>query len=339
MNTFGKLFRVQLFGESHGPAIGVVIDGIPAGLPLTPEEFRDDLLRRSGGRKGGTPRVEEDSLIFLSGVAQGHTTGSPLAIAVNNANTISSDYESFKNSPRPGHADFVSRLKSGGFSDARGGGHHSGRVTLALVIAGVIAKKLLSPAVVSSKIIEIGGENPWDAKLDQAIAEGDSLGGIIECKIDGIRAGIGEPFFDSLESVLSHIVFAIPGIRGIEFGDGFKAAQMWGSEHNDPILTTSGETAKNGSGGVNGGISNGNRIVLRVAVKPTSSISKAQQSINLKSGVIEELTVLGRHDACFALRVPVVLEAAVSIALVDMLYQASAPHIWGHGVVVKDPLN
>jgi chorismate synthase len=317
----------------------VVIDGIPAGLPLTPEEFRDDLLRRSGGRKGGTPRVEEDSLIFFSGVAQGHTTGSPLAIAVNNANTISSDYESFKNSPRPGHADFVSRLKSGGFSDARGGGHHSGRVTLALVIAGVIAKKLLSPAVVSSKIIEIGGENPWDAKLDQAIAEGDSLGGIIECRIDGIRAGIGEPFFDSLESVLSHIVFAIPGIRGIEFGDGFKAAGMWGSDHNDPILTTSGETAKNGSGGVNGGISNGNRIVLRVAVKPTSSISKAQQSINLKSGVIEELTVLGRHDACFALRVPVVLEAAVSIALVDMLYQASAPHIWGHGVVVKDPLN
>ncbi|MDO9680661.1 MAG: chorismate synthase [Bacteroidales bacterium] len=339
MNTFGKLFRVQLFGESHGPAIGVVIDGIPAGLPLTPDEFREDLLRRSGGRKGGTPRVEEDSLIFLSGVVQGHTTGSPLAVIVNNKNTISSDYESFKNSPRPGHADFVSRLKSGGFSDARGGGHHSGRVTLALVIAGVIAKKLLSPAVVSSKIIEIGGENPWDAKLDQAIAEGDSLGGIIECRIDGIRAGIGEPFFDSLESVLSHIVFAIPGIRGIEFGDGFKAAGMWGSEHNDPILTTSGETAKNGSGGVNGGISNGNRIVLRVAVKPTSSISKAQQSINLKSGVIEELTVLGRHDACFALRVPVVLEAAVSIALIDMLYQASAPHIWGHGVVVKDPLN
>ena len=339
MNTFGKLFRVQLFGESHGPAIGVVIDGIPAGLPLTPEEFRDDLLRRSGGRKGGTPRVEEDSLIFLSGVVQGHTTGSPLAVIVNNKNTISSDYESFKNSPRPGHADFVSRLKSGGYSDARGGGHHSGRVTLALVIAGVIAKKLLSPAVVSSRIIEIGGENPWDAKLDQAIAEGDSLGGIIECRIDGIRAGIGEPFFDSLESVLSHIVFAIPGIRGIEFGDGFKAAGMWGSEHNDPILTTSGETAKNGSGGVNGGISNGNRIVLRVAVKPTSSISKAQQSINLKSGVIEELTVLGRHDACFALRVPVVLEAAASIALVDMLYQASAPHIWSHGVVVKDPLN
>jgi len=339
MNTFGKLFRVQLFGESHGPAIGVVIDGIPAGLPLTPEEFRDDLLRRSGGRKGGTPRIEEDSLIFLSGVVQGHTTGSPLAVIVNNKNTISSDYESFKNSPRPGHADFVSRLKSGGYSDARGGGHHSGRVTLALVIAGVIAKKLLSPAVVSSKIIEIGGENPWDAKLDQAIAEGDSLGGIIECRIDGIRAGIGEPFFDSLESVLSHIVFAIPGIRGIEFGDGFKAAGMWGSDHNDPILTTSGETAKNGSGGVNGGISNGNRIVLRVAVKPTSSISKVQNSINLKSGKIEELKVLGRHDACFALRVPVVLEAAVSIALVDMLYQASAPHIWGHGVVVKDPLN
>lgn len=339
MNTFGKLFRIQLFGESHGPAIGVVIDGIPAGLPLTAEEFREDLLRRSGGKKGGTPRIEADSLIFLSGVVQGHTTGSPLAIVVNNANTISSDYESFKNSPRPGHADFVSRLKFGGFSDSRGGGHHSGRVTLALVIAGVIAKKLLAPAQITTNILEIGGENPWEAKLDQAIADGDSLGGVIECTVNGIKAGLGEPFFDSLESVLSHIIFAIPGIRGIEFGDGFKAAKMWGSEHNDPILSPSGETAKNGSGGVNGGISNGNRIVLRVAVKPTSSISKVQNSINLKSGEVEELKVLGRHDACFALRVPVVLEAAVSIALLDLLYQASAPHIWGHGVVVKDPLN
>jgi chorismate synthase len=335
MNAFGKLFRVQLFGESHGPSIGVVIDGVPAGLPLTPEEFREDLLRRSGGKKGGTPRVEEDSLIFLSGVVQGITTGSPLAVIVNNKNTISSDYESFKNTPRPGHADFVSRQKFGGFSDARGGGHHSGRVTLALVIAGVIAKKLLAPAQITTKILEIGGENPWDQKLETAILEGDSLGGVIECRVSGIKAGLGEPFFDSLESVLSHIIFAIPGIRGIEFGDGFSAAKMWGSEHNDPIVSLDGTTSKNGSGGVNGGISNGNEIVLRVAVKPTSSISRAQRSINLSSGEAEEFKVTGRHDACFALRVPVVLEAAVSIALADLLYQTSAPHIWGHGIVVK----
>ena len=317
MNSFGSKFRVELFGESHGPAIGVVIDGIPAGIPISADEFRDDLLRRSGGKKGGTPRVEEDSLQFLSGVFKGHTTGTPVAVVVNNLNTRSADYDSFANSPRPGHADFVSKVKNGGFADPRGGGHHSGRVTLALVIAGIFAKKLIAPVTIETKILHIGGENPWDKKLDEALAAGDSLGGVIECTIKGLPAGIGEPFFDSLESLISHIVFAIPGIRGIEFGDGFASARMWGSQHNDPILSAGGATLRNGSGGINGGISNGNDVVFRIAAKPTSSISKPQQTFDFESQSVKEVKIEGRHDTCFALRVPVVLEAATAIVIAD----------------------
>ena len=319
MNSFGSKFRVTLFGESHGPAIGVVIDGIPAGISITADEFREDLLRRSGGKKGGTPRVEEDSLQFLSGVFNGFTTGSPVAVVVNNLNTRSADYDSFANSPRPGHADFVSKIKHNGFADLRGGGHHSGRVTLALVIAGIFAKKIISPVTIETKIVHIGGENPWDSKLDEALAAGDSLGGVIECTIKGLPAGVGEPFFDSLESLISHIVFAIPGIRGIEFGDGFASARMWGSQHNDPILSAGGATLRNGAGGINGGISNGNDIIFRIAVKPTSSISKVQHTFNFAKGVAEDIKIEGRHDTCFALRVPVVLEAVTAIAISNLL--------------------
>ncbi|HBZ25705.1 MAG TPA: chorismate synthase [Rikenellaceae bacterium] len=319
MNSFGSKFKVDLFGESHGPAIGVVIDGIPAGISITTDEFREDLLRRSGGKKGGTPRVEEDSLQFLSGVFNGFTTGSPVAVVVNNLNTRSADYDSFANSPRPGHADFVSKIKHNGFADPRGGGHHSGRVTLALVIAGIFAKKIISPVTIETKIIHIGGENPWDKKLDEALAAGDSLGGVIECTIKGLPAGVGEPFFDSLESLISHIVFAIPGIRGIEFGDGFASASMWGSQHNDPILSAGGATLRNGAGGINGGISNGNDIIFRIAVKPTSSISKVQHTFNFAKGVAEDIKIEGRHDTCFALRVPVVLEAVTAIAISNLL--------------------
>lgn len=319
MNSFGSKFRVTLFGESHGPAIGVVIDGIPAGISITADEFREDLLRRSGGKKGGTPRVEEDSLQFLSGVFNGFTTGSPVAVVVNNLNTRSADYDSFANSPRPGHADFVSKIKHNGFADPRGGGHHSGRVTLALVIAGIFAKKLIAPVTIETKILHIGGENPWDKKLDEALAAGDSLGGVIECTIKGLPAGVGEPFFDSLESLISHIVFAIPGIRGIEFGDGFASARMWGSQHNDPILSAGGATLRNGAGGINGGISNGNDIIFRIAVKPTSSISKVQHTFNFAKGVAEDIKIEGRHDTCFALRVPVVLEAVTAIAISNLL--------------------
>lgn len=325
MNIFGTKFRVELFGESHGPAIGVVIDGVPSGIPVDVQDFSLDLQRRAGGKKGGTPRVEKEALEFLSGVFNGLTTGAPLAIIVRNLNTRSEDYNNLKSTPRPGHADFVSTVKHNGFADPRGGGHHSGRVTLALVIAGVVAKKTLSTnkltkaVQIESKILSIGGQNPWEKKLDEALEKGDSLGGVVECNVKNLPAGLGEPFFDSLESVISHIVFAIPGVRGVEFGDGFKAAQMWGSQHNDPITDKLGNTSRNGSGGINGGISNGNPLLFRIAVKPTSSISLPQQTVNLKTGAIEQLIIEGRHDTCFALRVPVVLEAATAIALVNFL--------------------
>jgi chorismate synthase len=319
MNSFGSKFRVSLFGESHGTAIGVVIDGVPSGIPLSNADFSEDLSRRAGGKKGATPRVEPDNLEFLSGLFNNHTTGSPLTVIVRNTNTRSGDYLNLKNTPRPGHADYVSLVKHRGFADSRGGGHHSGRITLALVIAGVVAKKIISPAKPVSTILHIGGESQWDSKLDEALEKGDSLGGLLECRINELPAGIGEPFFNSFESVISHIVFAIPGIRGIEFGDGFHAAQMWGSEHNDPITDLNGQTAGNSAGGINGGISNGNQVVFRVAVKPTSSITMPQRTINLKSGKMEELIIEGRHDTCFALRVPVVLEAATAIAVANLI--------------------
>ncbi|MDD4655725.1 MAG: chorismate synthase [Bacteroidales bacterium] len=325
MNLFGNKFKVELFGESHGPAIGVVIDGVPSGIPINNQDFKEDLQRRAGGKKGGTPRVEEDALEFLSGVYKGLTTGAPLAVIVRNLNRRSEDYDNLKTTPRPGHADFVSTIKHNGFADPRGGGHHSGRITVALVIAGVIARKIIyannlcKKVTIQSEIVSIGGENSWDKKLDSALERGDSLGGVVECCVKNLPVGIGEPFFDSLESVISHIVFAIPGVRGIEFGDGFKAAKMWGSQHNDPITNKEGETSRNGSGGINGGISNGNPLLFRIAVKPTSSISLPQQTINIKTGAIEQLKIEGRHDTCFALRVPVVLEAATAIALVNLL--------------------
>lgn len=322
MNSFGNKYRVELFGESHGPAIGVVIDGIPSGIPICAQDFSAHLLRRAGGKKGGTPRVEEDAIEFLSGLFNNLTTGAPLAVIIRNLNKQSQDYDNLKMRPRPGHADFVSAIKHNGFADYRGGGHHSGRITLALVIAGVIANKIIckkNSINIESKILSIGGQNPWEQKLDEALEKGDSLGGIIECTVNNLPVGLGEPFFDSLESLISHIVFAIPGIRGIEFGEGFKAAQMWGSQHNDPFISKQGETSKNSAGGINGGISNGNPVVFRVAVKPTSSISLPQQTINMKTGTVEQLVIEGRHDTCFALRVPVVLEAATAIAIANLI--------------------
>lgn len=319
MNSFGKNFRVSIFGESHGPKIGVIIDGTPAGIPLSVDDFTADLLRRKSGQKGSTPRIEGDLPEIQSGVYKGFSTGAPICITFTNTNTKSGDYSNLADCPRPGHADFVSRIKFKGYDDPRGGGHHSGRITLGLVAAGVIAKKIIFPICINARILSIGGQNPWDDILENAILQGDSLGGVVECTAEKMPVGLGEPFFDSLESLISHIVFAIPGVRGIEFGDGFKAAGMFGSEHNDPITEESGKTLKNGSGGVNGGISNGNDLVFRIAVKPTSSISKNQQTYNLASHKIEDLKITGRHDSCFALRVPVVAEASVAIVLADLL--------------------
>ena len=332
MNSFGRKFRVSIFGESHGELIGVVLDGVPAGLELSEQDFEQDILRRKSGAKGTTPRLEEDKPLIVSGVFEGHTTGAPLAIVFRNNNTHSSDYEQFAAMPRPGHADLTAAIKWDDCQDPRGSGHFSGRLTLPIVAAGVVAKKVLADATIlddtpvseiNARIVEIGGvylEMTGDAQkvLEQAIKDGDSIGAVVECVVPDIDLGYGEPFWDSVESVISHAIFSIPGVRGIEFGDGFKAAAMRGSEHNDPI-GPDGRPLKNGAGGVNGGITNGAPIVFRVAFKPTSSISRPQQTFNFQTGEMDTLEVKGRHDVCFALRTPVIVEAMTAIALADLV--------------------
>ena len=365
MNTFGNRFRVSIFGESHGPRIGVTIDGVLPGVPVSEEDFAEDLARRKAGALGTTPRVEDDFPQIVSGVYEGHTTGAPLTILFRNENTHSEDYEGFREHPRPGHADFTANIKYGGYNDLRGGGPFSGRLTLGIVAAGVIAKKMLYFAKFHAQLVEVGGladAAAWPEALKAAQAQGDSLGGVVECTVEGLPIGLGEPFWDSVESLVSHAIFSIPGVRGIEFGDGFAASRMKGSEHNDPFPEhhckhgegehhchhEDGEEhhcchegdghsdsscchsessschserseeshhccgrhkhpqppVTNHCGGVNGGITNGNPLVFRVAFKPTASIAKAG--------------IPGRHDVCFALRTPVIVEAMAAIVLTDL---------------------
>ena len=328
MNSFGRIFKINIYGESHGNQVGVLIDGCPAGLPISDEDFTSDLQRRKSGAKGTTPRIEDDIPNIESGVFNGFTTGAPILISFQNKNTKSEDYKDLFNFPRPGHADFTAKMKYGGYNDYRGGGHFSGRLTLGLVAAGVIAKKLIKPVSINARLIEAGGESDVEKAIDNAIKNEDSIGGIVECRTEDISVGLGEPFFDSVESLLSHVVFSIPAIKGIEFGSGFQAAKMFGSEHNDQLIDASGKTLTNFAGGINGGITNGNPLVFRVAVKPTASISKTQQTINLKTGQKEELKIKGRHDVCIALRVPVILEAVTSIVLADlMLLEQKLPRV------------
>jgi chorismate synthase len=319
MNTFGKLFRVSIFGESHGNSTGVTIDGCPAGLPLRESEFKTDLDRRRSGSKGTTPRKEADLPRFMSGVFNDHTTGAPITILFENTNTRFKDYERLRETPRPGHADFVAFKKFGGFEDFRGGGHFSGRLTLGLVAAGVIAKKIISPVKINARLTEAGGLTDIEKAVDLAIEQQNSIGGIVECIASQIPSGLGEPFFNSVESLIAHIAFSIPAIKGIEFGAGFAAVKMKGSEHNDMFISTEGKTGTNHAGGINGGITNGNDIIFRVAVKPTSSIPLPQNTINIKTGKMTELKIEGRHDLCIALRVPVILEAATAIVIADLM--------------------
>ena len=340
MNTFGTIFRVSIFGESHGEEIGVVIDGVEPGIELSINDFAEDISRRRSGAKGTTPRIEADEPRILSGVYEGCTTGAPLTIVFTNTNTRSEDYARLKDIPRPGHADFTANVKYGGFQDPRGGGHFSGRLTLPVVAAGVVAKKILEETVseethghvrfrCEARLTEIGGiSDParWDAALEAAKKEGDSLGGIVECTVDGLPAGLGEPFWDSVESCLSHALFAIPGVRGVEFGDGFAAARMKGSEHND-CFSPEGTEGREGlvtpvtnhAGGINGGITNGNPLVFRVAFKPTSSIAKPQRTYDFAAQEMTDFQVPGRHDTCFALRTPVIVEAMAAIVLADLI--------------------
>ena len=320
MNKFGTLFSVQIFGESHGACVGLTIDGCPAGLPLTAADFTEDMERRKGGKqKGTTPRQEDDIPIFKTGIFNDLTTGAPLMMLFENYNTRSGDYEKQRAVPRPGHADFTAHHKFGGFEDYRGGGHFSGRLTAALVGAGVIAKKLLKGVEVKATLKSIGGESDLDKGLQRAIDNKDSVGGIVECVVSGLPVGLGEHFFNSVESLISHAVFAIPAIRGIEFGTGFAAANMFGIEHNDAIIDASGKTKTNHAGGVVGGYTNGNDLVFRIAVKPTSSTPKEQNTLNWETNEQENFSVKGRHDLCIALRVPVVLEAVTAIVLADLM--------------------
>ncbi len=330
MNAFGQLFRVTIVGESHGPAVGVIIDGIPAGLPLSADDFAVDIERRKGGvQKGTTPRKEDDFPLFQTGLFNGHATGAPMTIFFENKNTRSGDYEKQRAVPRPGHADMVAHQKFGGFEDFRGGGHFSGRLTVGLVAAGVIAKKILQHITVKAELIEVGGETDIEKGLQKAIDAKDSVGGIVECRVSGLPPGLGEPFFDSVESMLAHAVFAIPAVRGIEFGTGFAAAKMFGVDHNDPIENSEGTTRTNHAGGVVGGITNGNELVFRIAIKPTSSTPKEQVTLNWETNQQEQFSVKGRHDLCIALRVPVVLEAVTAVVLADLLARVNAvPRVW-----------
>ncbi len=321
VNTFGHNFRVTLFGESHGQCVGVVVDGVKPGIGLSEADFTTDLSRRRSGAAGTTGRTESDSPRIMSGVYDGLTTGAPIAVIFDNGDVKSEDYDRVKAVPRPSHADLTAHKKYGGFNDPRGGGQFSGRMTLALVAAGVIAKKMVPQVSFDTRIAAIGGSSnsdEFDTLIAHATETGDSLGGIVECVASGVPAGVGEPFFDSVESVVAHLLFSIPAVKGVEFGAGFGAAASTGSANNDRIIDPHGTTATNNDGGVNGGITNGNPVVVRVAVKPAPSIAAPQQTYDFEKDGIGSLAIEGRHDACIALRAAVVVEAAMAITFAEL---------------------
>lgn len=350
-STYGDNLKLSIFGQSHGAGIGMILDGIPAGLPVDLDVLQAFLNRRAPGQNvWSTPRKEEDRPEFLSGILDGFTCGAPIAAVIRNKNTRSGDYNNLKDCPRPGHADYTAQIKYGGFQDAAGGGHFSGRLTAPLCIAGGLCRQWLAERgiTVAAHIAAITGirDTPFDplnpevnavrsewpvlnaeagaemrAAIDAARMAGDSVGGIVECAVTGLPAGIGEPMFGGVESRIAQIVYGIPAVKGVEFGDGFAAATLRGSENNDAFTVTEGEirTVTNHSGGILGGITSGMPVLFRVAVKPTPSISKQQQSVSLSRGEIQELTVKGRHDPCIVPRAVPVAEAAAAIAIFDLI--------------------
>ena len=353
MMSFGERFRITIFGSSHGPEVGVTIEGIPAGTRIDPVRIQADLdRRRPVGRRLATRRQEEDRLVLDSGVTQGQADGAPLRAHVTNEDVRREPYDRLKETPRPGHADYPARVRYGTGADLSGGGIFSGRMTVGLVIAGSVAKTLLAARGIDvvgytrsigtvdaeipsdadvprlrerSRTNEVGTPDPVaSARMEEAIAEarrdGDSLGGIVEVRIDHVPVGLGEPFFDSLESTIAHVLFSVPAVKAVEFGAGFAAARMRGSEHNDPFVWVGSEvrTATNHAGGILGGLATGMPIVVRVAVKPTSSIARPQQTVNLATRSAETLVVTGRHDPCIVPRAVVVLEAVAAIAIADL---------------------
>jgi chorismate synthase len=351
-NSIGKEFTVTTFGESHGKVIGVVVDGCPAGLPLSEEDFQMELDNRiPADPRIVSPRVEKDHASILSGVFNGYTTGAPIALTVENKETRSSDYDAVKDLPRPAHSDYPARIRYGGFNDYRGGGRFSGRVTVALIMAGVVAKKLLSSINIdvfayTQAIGQVHSDKKFTAaeikenrykaatrcpdptcaeKMEQSIIaakeSGDSVGGVIECQAHNVPAGVGEPLFDTLDGDLAKALFAVPAVKGVEFGAGFKAAELHGSENNDPFIMVGGKvvTSTENAGGVLGGLSSGMPIVVRVAIKPTPSIAKMQQTVNLSKMENASLSVKGRHDPCVVPKAVPAIEAAVAVTLVDHL--------------------
>lgn len=317
--------RVEIYGSSHAPEVGVVIEGVPAGLLLDAALFEDDLSRRRASLRGDTPRRESDVPIIEGLDSENRTTGAPIALKFKNSDTRSGDYSVFERQPRPSHADLVQRRKYGAEYSLAGGGMASGRMTVALVAAGVVAKQILANISYDTRLVQVGAERDAE-RFDEVIAEaarmGDSVGGIVECRAMGVPCSLGEPFFDSVESVVSHLLFSIPGVKGVEFGDGFAGVAKYGSERNDAIVDASGLTATNNEGGINGGISNGNDIVVRVALKPTPSIAKEQSTYDFERGECAPLHVGGRHDSCIARRAAVVVEAMVALALADLKLRA-----------------
>lgn len=353
MNSIGRHYRITLIGSSHGNMVGVVIDGIRPGVEIDTDAIKLALRRRRPGQsKITTDREEEDNLIIETGILGNHTTGEPLVAFVRNKDTDSSYYDEIKNTPRPGHADYPASVKYKGAQDHRGGGRFSGRMTVGLVIAGEIASQILKNRGVTissytKSISNIVGltKNTEEGfifseaniirtadpdKLDEMISfimklkkEGDSCGGIIETIIEGLEVGVGEPWFDSIESKISHMIFSIPAVKGIEFGSGFGSTRMRGSEHNDPFFYEGDEikTSSNNAGGILGGLSNGMPVVFRTAFKPTSSIAKEQKTVDLESGETTELKIRGRHDPCIVPRAVPVVSAAASCVVLDLMMQ------------------
>lgn len=355
-SEFGKALKVQIFGESHGKAIGCVIDGFPAGETIDSDALYTFMARRRpGGNSLGTARNEADRPVFLSGVRNGVTDGFPICAIIENSDTKSGDYTGFLRTPRPSHADYTALLRYGESVDMRGSGHFSGRLTAPLCIAGGIAKELLSRrgiyvgahlksvgcaedvnfplhptkelfesvAAKPLAVIDEGAADEMRAEIESARAEGDSVGGSIECAIIGLPGGVGSPMFDGVENRLAAVLFGIPAVKGVEFGAGFNASRMRGSEHNDPYIFSGGRVAaeKNDAGGIVGGITNGMPIVFRAAIKPTPSIAKAQRTVDLEAMTDAEIEIKGRHDPCIAVRAVPVIEAAAAIAILDLLLE------------------
>lgn len=327
MNHIGRLFQANIFGESHGKSVGVLLDGVPAGIPLQEEDFKQDLSRRKSGGLGTTPRIETDEILIESGVFCGTTTGGAILLRFLNSNVNSKDYTNLLKHPRPSHADFVSGVKYHGYQDYRGGGSFSGRLTLGLVAAGVIAKKIIKDVKFHTEIVQLGkvkDKDKFHKVLEEVVQKQDSVGGIVRIQVEHMPIGLGEPYFDSLESTISHLLFSVGGVKGVSFGIGFEGVALKGSEFNDGIVDEFGNTRTNHNGGINAGISNGNALIVNVFVKPTPSIGLPQETYNFETKQIEVLKIEGRHDAAIILRAQVVLEACVAIALADATLMDSA---------------